>query len=283
MSDAPGAARGRTIALAALVVVSLLPAGGYALRLRSERAVVDAYLRERGLAGLPATKETAVRVSQAVRADFEIDESKWRRLDYTKRPFLRRDAGWLLEAREGLCGEGTRVLVALLGRLGFDATRVTLYNRHLQGVHTLVSVKLAGREVFIDSINSPGDFNHLLNARDVSADDFRIVRYSGDILERTASGRAVAARDTGAADPERARFLDLYRAYSYEAIPVSKLAHAAGLDWRVFNFDRPARWVSALAESPRAIMALLWLAIGLAFDAVVLLALRARARRAARA
>lgn len=283
MSDAPGASRGRTIALALMVVASLVPAGWYAARLRGERVVVDAYLRERGLAGLPVTKETAVRVSQAVRADFEIDQTKWRRLDYTNRPFLRRGPGWLLEAREGLCGEGTRVLVALLGRLGFDATRVTLYNAHLQGVHTLVSVKLGDRETFIDSINSPEDFNRLLNTQDVSAEDFRIVHYSGDILERHAAAAAVAARDTATTDPVRARFLDFYRAYSYEAIPVSKLAHAAGLDWRVFNFNRPPRWVSALAESPRAIMTLLWLALALAFDAVVLLALRARARRAARA
>lgn len=282
MSGAPGASRGRTIALAALLVASLLPAAGFALRLADEHAVVDGYLRERGLAGLPVTKETAVRVSQAVRADFEIDQARWKRLDYTKRPFLRRGPGWLLEAREGLCGEGTRVIVALLGRLGFDATRVTLYNAHLQGVHTLVSVKLGDREIFVDSINSPEDFNTLLNTRDVSAADFGVVRYSGDILERHAAGAAAAARGTSATDPVLARFLDHYRAYSYEAIPVSKLAHAAGLDWRVFNFARPARWVSALAESPRAIMTLLWLALGLAFDAVVLLALRARARRAAR-
>jgi hypothetical protein len=282
MSGAPGASRRRTVALAALLVASLLPAAGFLLHLAGESAVVDGYLRERGLAGLPVTKETAVRVSQAVRADFEIDQTKWKRLDYTKNPFLRHDTGWLLGAREGLCGEGARVIVVLLGRLGFDATRVTLYDAHLQGVHTLVSVKLDGREIFVDSINSPGDFNDLLNTRDVSAADFAVVRYSGDILERHAAGAAIAARDTSGTDPVRARFLDHYRAYSYEAVPVSKLAHAAGLDWRVFNFARPARWVSALAESPRAILTLFWLALGLALDAAVLTALRARSRRAAR-
>lgn len=283
MSDAPGASRGRTIAVALLVVASLVPAGWYAARLAGERALLDAYLRDRGLAGLPVSKETAVRVSQAVRADFETDQTKWKRLDYARRPFLRRSPGWLLEAREGLCGEGTRVMVALLGRLGFDATRVTLYNQHLQGAHTLVSVKLGGREVFIDSINSPEDVNALLNAQDISSADFRIAHYSDDILQRRVQRPGAGSDDPAAADSVRTRFFDVYRVYSYEAFPASKLVHAVGLDWRVFNFNRPPGWVSWLAERPRAIMALLWLALALAFDAAVLLFLRARSRRAARA
>lgn len=283
MSHAPGASRGRNIALALMVAASLVPAGWYAVRLIGEHIVLNAYLRERGLAGLPVTKETAVRVSQAVRADFETDQTKWRRLDYTRRPFLRRSPGWLLEAREGLCGEGTRVMVALLGRLGFDATRVTLYNQHLQGVHTLVSVKLGDREVFIDSINSPEDFSQLLNTQDISAADFRIAHYSEDILQRLGSRAKADPGDPVAADSVRTRFFDFYRVYSYEAFPASKLVHAVGLDWRVFNFNRPPRWVSSLAERPRAIMTLLWLSLALAFDSAVLLAVRARSRRAARA
>ena len=61
-----------------------------------------------------------------------------------ERPFLRRGTEWLLRAREGWCGEGTRVMVNLLGRLGFDATRVTLYDAQLRAVHTLVSIRVGG-------------------------------------------------------------------------------------------------------------------------------------------
>lgn len=287
MASVPGGARGRTIGIVAVLVASLVPAAWFALQQRNEDAVVDRYLRDRGLAGLPATHETAVRVSQAVRADFESDQSKWKRLDYTRRPFLRRETAWLLGAREGLCGEGTRVIVSLLQRLGFDATRVTLYDRHLQAVHTLVSIQLGGREILVDSINSPDSVNLLLNRGEISTKDFRVVHYSDDILQRVAFGRALAERDTLDADSLRTRFFRVYRVYSYEALPVSKLLTRAGVDWRVFNFARPPRWLSGLAESPRAIKAAGALALAVVFDAALLLAVvargRARRRAAARA
>lgn len=275
----------RTIGIAAVLVASLLPAAWFALQQRAEDAVVDRYLREHGLAGLPVSQATAVRVSQAVRADFETDETKWNALDYAHRPFLRRDTAWLLGVREGYCGEGTRVIVCLLQRLGFDATRLTLYDRHLQAVHTLVSVRLGDREVLVDSINSPDSINLLLNRGELSTRDFRVVHYSDDILQRDAFARELAERDTLDADSLRTRFFRLYRVYSYEALPVSKLLTRAGVDWRVFNFARPPRWVSGLAERPREIKAVAWLSLALAFDAALLLAVRslARARRRAAA
>jgi hypothetical protein len=274
--------RGRTIGLAALVAASLVPAALFGVAQLREDADVDRYLRDRGLAGLPSTRETALRVSQAVRADFETDAGKWKSLDLARRPFLRHDTAFLLRAREGLCGEGTRVLVSLLARLGFDATRVTLYDAHLQAVHTLVSVRLGARELLVDSINTPEEMNAFLSRADLSTADFRLLHYTDDLLARLEFSRALAAQDTArtAAPPDsvRAAFFGYFRAYSYEALPVTKLLTRAGFDWRVFNLERPARVVSVLAERPRAIAATAWLAFALVFDAVLLLAVRARSR-----
>lgn len=273
---------GRAIGFAAVLVVSFVPAALFGLAQLREDVALDHYLRQRGLAGLPVSAATALRVSQAVRADFEIDPARWKALDLARRPFLRHDTAWLLRAREGLCGEGTRVLVNLLGRLGFDATRVTLYDAHLQAVHTLVSVRLDGRERLVDSINTPEELNAFLARAAVSTEDFRLLHYTDDLLARLEFGRSLAARDTAPVDSARTAFFGYFRAYSYEALPVTKLLTRAGLDWRVFNLERPARGLSALAEKPRAIAALLWLALALAFDVALLLVLRAGSRARAR-
>jgi len=274
--------RGRPIALAVAVAASFVPATLFGVAQLREDAAVDAWLRSRGLAGLPATHETALRVSRAVRAEFETDAAKWTTLDLAKRPFLRHDTAFLLRAREGLCGEGTRVLVNLLARLGLDATRLTLYDAHLQAVHTLVSIRTGGRERLVDSINTPPELNAFLERAELSTADFRLLHYTDDLLARLEFSRALAARDTAPADSARAAFLGYFRAYSYEALPVTKLLTRAGLDWRVFNLERPSRWVSALAEKPRAVAALAWLAIALVVDAALLCFARARARQRAR-
>ncbi len=281
MAGVNGGSPGRKIALVAVLFASLLPAAGFALRQRGEDAAVDRYLRAHDLAGLPVTQATAVRVARTVRADFVCDRAKWKSLDYAHRPFLRHETAWLLAAREGLCGEGTRVIVSLLQRLGFDATRVTLYDRRLQGVHTLVSIRLGGREILVDSINSADSVTQLLDRGDTSTRDFRVAGYSGDVLDRDAMTRALAERDTADADPLRARFFGAYRVYSYEALPMSKLLARAGLNWRVFNLSRPPAWMSVLAERPFAIMAVAALALAVVFDAVVLawVVARRRARR----
>ena len=62
----------------ALVAASLVPAVVFGFLQAGEDRAVDRYLRERGLMGLPANEATALRVSRAVRADFETDSSKWK-------------------------------------------------------------------------------------------------------------------------------------------------------------------------------------------------------------
>jgi hypothetical protein len=267
----------------AVVAASLLPAAAFGLLQLREGAAVDRYLRSRGVAGLPVNRATALQVSHAVRADFEVDPTKWKALDYGRRPFLRRDTESLLRVREGECGQGTRVLVNLLERLGFDATRLTLYDTHLQSAHTLVSIRLAEGELLVDSINTPAEMNAFLDRAGLSTQDFLLLHYTDDIESRHRFARELAARDTGAVDSTRTAFFDRYRVYSYEALPLTKLLTRAGVDVRVFNLARPARWISSLAEKPRAILGVMCLALALAFDAALLLALRARDRAASRA
>jgi hypothetical protein len=262
--------------LLAVVAASFAPAIVFACLQVHENGVVDGYLREHGLLGLPANEATALRVSHAVRADFETDSSKWKAYRLAGRPFLRRDAEWLLRAREGWCGEGTRVLVNLLGRLGIDGTRVALYDLRLRAMHTLVSIRVGGRERLVDSINTPDSLNAYLDRAALSTANFRVLHYTDDIVARHAIGAQLATRDTAATDPERDAFFSEYSLYSYEAIPLSKLLTRAGIDWRVLNRHRPPHWVSSLAEKPRAIKAIVSLVLALILDAALLLKIRAR-------
>jgi hypothetical protein len=238
-----------------IVVASFVPAGHFLVRQHREDEAVRAYVAARGLGGAPATRGTALAVSNALRADFEVREERWTRLSLSDRPFLRQDTAWLLETKEGLCGEGTRVLVVILQEMGFDATRVSLYDRFLRSEHTLASVLIDGREVLVDSINSTDRVNAFLGTYDISVRDFPVTHYAEDIVDRMEAGTELA-RQQRLQDPAYQAFFEKFRLFSYEAVPASKLMSAAGLDWRVFNLRRPSPFVSRLAERPRAILAL---------------------------
>ncbi len=246
---------GRRALYVLIVVASFVPAGYFLARQRQEDEVVRAFIAARGLRGAPATQATALAVSAALRADFEVREQRWTRMSLADRPFLRHDTAWLLEVKEGLCGEGTRVLVVILQEMGFDATRVSLYDRFLRSEHTLASVLIDGREVFVDSINSTDRANSFLATHDISARDFPVTHYAEDIVDRMEAG-AELARQQRSQEPDYQAFFDKFRLFSYEAVPASKLVSVAGLDWRVFNLRRPSPSVSWLAERPRAILAL---------------------------
>ena len=269
---------GRRAQYVLIVVASFVPAGHFLVRQRQEDQVVRAYVAARGLQGAPATRDTALAVSKALRADFEVREERWKRMGLSDRPFLRQDTAWLLETKEGLCGEGTRVLVSVLQEMGFDATRVSLYDRFLRSEHTLASVLLDGREVFVDSINSTDRVNAFLGTHDISAQDFPLTRYAEDIVDRMEAGAALA-RAQRSQEPDYQAFFEKFRLFSYEAVPASKLVSAAGLDWRVFNLRRPSPWVSWLAERPRAIHALASAGAALGLHALVVIGLVVRRLR----
>ena len=237
------------LVLSLTCAIALLPSMYYAYRQVEENRIVDRYLSSNNLVGYPVSKETAVRVSNQVRTDFNIKETSFVALNLAERPFLREDVGFLLTHKEGVCGEGARVVANLLNRLGFDATRITLFNRNLQASHTLVSVLIDEHEFLVDSINSSEAANKLLINSDISSNDFNLLHYSNDISTR----RKFVNVNRSNQAKENVEFFDHYWLYSYEATPYSKLLTKIGIDVRVFNFDRPSRWLSIMAEKPNSV------------------------------
>ena len=90
--------------------ITFLPSMYYAYMQMRENKIVDQYLSSNNLIGLPVSKETAVRVSNQVRNDFNVNNSSFVALNVSERPFLREGVAFLLTHKEGLCGEGARVV-----------------------------------------------------------------------------------------------------------------------------------------------------------------------------
>lgn len=235
----------KAISITIIWFITMIPCMYYIVSQVRENMIIDKYLEFHDLTNLSISKESAVRISDDIRSNFNIKQSTFTALNLNNRPFLREDAGHLLTIREGLCGEGTRVIVNLLQRLGYDATRVTLYNKHLQSAHTLVSVKIGEKEFFVDSINSLKAVNQSLRDNDVSAMNFNVLHYTDNLSKRRLFKSTESNND----------FFD-YWLYSYEALPYTKLITRMGLDVRIFNFQRPRLIFSSLAEKPNLIMAL---------------------------
>jgi len=188
-------------------------------------------------------------------------------LDYSSQPFLRHSIGYLLTHREGLCGEGTRVLVGIFDKLGYDATRITLYDKYYMSSHTLVSVVLGGEEFFIDSINTRPESNSFLNENNISTKDFHIIdKYTKVRVQKKLRIQYQLERQDRIGIREK--FFDRFQIYSYEAFPYTKLIRKLGFDVQVFNYGRPPRFLSVLAEKPNLLRSLLSLLVG--FSLVVL-------------
>ena len=235
-----------------LVTFSFLsiPALYYILKQEHENDIVDAYLTQHGLVNLPLTRETALKVSEQVRVDFNVKEKTFKSLDMNNRPFLRESTGYLLQHKEGLCGEGTRVMVALLNRMGFDSTRVTLYNKHLESTHTLISLKLNGQESLIDSINAAPELTQFLKENEIGSKDFNLMHYSDSLSDR----RKFERKSNEKRSEYHKYFFNKYRVYSYEATPYTKVLTKLGINVRIFNFQRPVAYVSSMAEQPLMMM-----------------------------
>jgi hypothetical protein len=251
---------------AGLAVLAFFPSAYLAVKQHEEDLAMRAYLSAKGLMGALVTWGTAIRVSQALRADFEVREDQWRRFDLAHRPFLRHDSMWLLEAREGQCGEGARVLVNLLNELGFDATRITLYDRYFRPEHTLASVVIDGQERFVDSINTTDVEHTFLEENIVSTRDLPIAHYGEGTLEKPRAIDPGPQRSHGAGEEW---FFAHFCAYSYEAMPISKLLALVGIDSLVLILRRPGRLISQLAEKPRALEAVMLSIAALCIQALI--------------
>lgn len=237
-------------------VLTLIPSMYYAFKQYEEERIITSYLKANHLEGLAISKNTANKVAAAVRRDFNVDEKNFKKLNLFNRPFLRESCGYLLTHREGVCGEGTRVIINLLLKMGYDATRVNLYDKWLRSVHTLVSIRIQEKEFFVDSINSSPETTIFLKENDISTRDFNVMHYSSDV--QTRRGFKIES-----IKEEYKPFFTKYVLYSYEDIPYSKLATKLKFDIRVFNLDRPPVVISYLAEKPNLVMGILFFVLSL--------------------
>lgn len=233
--------------LIALFILTLLPPGYFYYKQHQEDELIRSYLQDNNFLSLDKNKQNAILISDKIREDFNVEQSTFKHLSFKNRPFLREPTLELLDYKEGLCGEGTRVLVNLYDQLGYDATRLTLFNRNLHASHTLVSIKDGKDEYFIDSINSMEEVNTLLKQHDINATGFNLVSYIDDLATRKDIAKK---KKRESANEDVAFFFDKYWLYSYEATPYTKLLKKAGFDVRAFNFDRPGQFLSGLAEKP---------------------------------
>ena len=207
---------------AGLLGLLLVPAALFWTQQWRENALVDRYLQAHGLHDSSPSVAHAHRVADRVREDFNSHIPSFEVLDLYNRPFLRESTLFLLTHKEGVCGEGTRVIINLLSHLGYNAARLSLYDQALRSKHTLVSVELNGEEFLVDSINPPSGTTRLLKQRRISTADFELLRYS----ESTINPEYDGGEDTVYTDPDMARFMERFWLYSYETLPVSKLLSA---------------------------------------------------------
>ena len=235
------------------------PAAYFAWLQYAEFQAIDAYIARHDLQSGTVDFEAAKHVAQVIRADFLTDTDQFDALDLSDRPFLRESTLFLLKHQEGLCGEGTRVLISVLHRLGFDAARISLYDRNLRSAHTLAAVRLNDRNVLVDSINSHAETTRLLESERVTPKLFGQLQYA----DSTYNPAYDKAQPTANASPDVALFKKRYWMYSYETLPLTKLLAKLGLESRVFIRDRPPRSLAILAERPLTVYAIVSGVLGL--------------------
>jgi hypothetical protein len=208
-----------------------------------EETAVKNYLKENKIQyNEKLSKELANQVVDKVRTDFNTNRSTWRYLNLEERPFLRTEVLTLLKYKEGVCGEGSRVLVKLLQSVGFDATRITLYDRRYNPAHTFVSIKLNEEEFFVDSINSSDDFTKLTREYNIEVSIFEIIKYY-DLFNTTKNKNKNYPKSV------KEYFHNHFVGYTYNALPYRKIFNFFGMDIVTLNLERPNIFISYLAES----------------------------------
>ena len=188
-------------------------------------------------------KSSAFQVSDVLRSHFNTNRHTWKYFNLKNRPFFRNSVLELLNIREGVCGEGTRVLVRVLQKMGYDATRVSIYMRdRIFDAHTLISVVIDGKEYFIDSVNSSDEINKLLKTNDIASGcfNFRFYDHRFDLEENKTTQSVKSGCDY---------LVNSFSSYSYEAIPFNKILSVFNIKLLVRNFNRPGFIISYIAES----------------------------------
>jgi hypothetical protein len=179
------------------------------------------------------------KISDYVDNDFNTNEEEWQHSSLIGRSFLRNSVMELLELKEGVCGEGTRIIIRILQSLGYDATRLAFYDKRFGAAHALISVNIKGTEIIVDTINFNKELHEILRDSNVTTKSIDIVYYD----ERFQS----IERDVKS--PFSKFFKKNYSTYSYESIPYDKFVSKLGSSKHIFNFNRPNKYISYLAES----------------------------------
>ena len=236
-----------------LIIILFLTANSIFVVLHfDEIYVVHKFLKNNSILFGEQSKKNAFIISDKIRSEFEVDTTKWknRSTDYGKMPFFRFSVKKLLIAREALCGGGARVLCRLLLESGYDATRVVLFTRNFGALgHVVVSVVIKGKEYWIDTLNSPEDLNDLMKNNDINALTVKIIPY-----QQRYNPRYINVKYSQ--DSLVNKFQHSYIAYSYEALPFSKILNLIGVDVYVLNLKRPPYIFSYFAESVYLLYAL---------------------------
>ncbi|MBE0515398.1 transglutaminase domain-containing protein [Sulfurimonas sp.] len=178
-------------------------------------------------------------ISDFVDNDFNKNQSTWKYTNLKNRPFLRQSAHELLTNKEGVCGEGARVMIRILQSLGYDATRLAFYSKKFGAAHALVSVYADGAEMVVDSINYPTELNQIIRKNSHSMSEIDLMYYGQRFIKKSSHELTPFAKF----------FQEHYSTYSYEATPYSKLISALGFNKHIFNYDRPNKLLSYIVES----------------------------------
>ncbi len=214
-----------------------------------EEKVITKYISDMNIkrSDFNTTTEYFSSISDYVNNDFNTDIKTWKHSDLLGRSFLRNSVLELFEIKEGVCGEGTRVMIRILQSLGYNASRIAFYDKEFGAAHALVSVMIGDNEIIVDSINFNKELHKILRNNKINMKMINIVHYNNRFSD---SNKTKSSEFSNF-------FKEHYSIYSYESIPYVKFASKLGADKLIFNLSRPNRYISYLAESVYLIKALL--------------------------
>jgi len=192
------------------------------------------------------TTEYFSSISEYLNNDFNTDAKTWKHSNLLGRTFLRNSVMELLEIKEGVCGEGTRVMIRILQSLGYNASRIAFYDKRFGAAHALVSVIIKDTEIIVDTINYNKELHEILKNNKINMKQIDIIHYNDRFVELNKTNPSEFSNF----------FKKHYATYSYESIPYVKFASKLGADKHIFNFDRPNKYISYLAESVYLIKAI---------------------------
>ncbi len=224
--------------LISLVLIPIIAYNGFKHYQESQK--IKQFINENGWSKKPPTWDLAIEISDTIRQQMNTQSATFIHVDRVPEPFLSYSCLDILDWMEGTCGKGARVLVKVLTKCGFDATRISLYGKGFGNStsHTLVSIIINGEEYFIDTVNAPEGFNDMVRNHQLNTKKLNIASY----INRRGSAE-------NSHDSITTAFQNKFCMYNYEAIQLSKVMKLAGLDVWGFNMKRPPATISNLVES----------------------------------